>query len=375
MSGPTNGGRSRAYRELRESAELHRATLSNISDAVFLTDDAGVFTFVCPNVDVIFGYAPDEVRAMTRIDRLLGDDLFDRADLAGRGEIRNLEREATSKSGARRALLIHVKEVSIKGGTILYVCRDVTERKQAEEELRAARLDLAHAARLALVGELMASIAHEINQPLASILANASAGLLLMDARASQDEGAQLRDILTDVRAQSRRAADVIERLRALLRKRPIEFQSLDVNDVARSTLQLIEADARRRGVTLRAELASALPMVAADRVSLQQVLLNLMVNGMDAMDQLPVEERRLTLQTHRRQDAVEIAVSDVGWGIPADGQSRVFDAFFTTKEDGLGLGLAVARSIVEAHRGQIWAEDRVGGATFRVTVPLPAPA
>jgi two-component system sensor kinase FixL len=376
MSGSTNGGRARAYRALRESAELHRATLSSISDAVFLTDDAGVFTFICPNVDVIFGYAPDEVRAMTRIDRLLGADLFDRAELGARGEIRNLEREVTSKSGARRTVLIHLKEVSIKGATVLYTCRDITERKQAEEELRVARLDLAHASRLALVGELLASIAHEINQPLMSILANASTGLLLLDAEARPDEATQLRSIFSDVCDQSRRAADVIERLRALVRKRPIELQALDVNEVTRSTLRLVEGDARRRGVTLCAELAPSLPIVAADRVCLGQVLLSLMVNAMDAMDKVAVDERRLTVKTCRREDAVELAVSDFGHGIPAEGLPKLFDAFFTTKEGGLGLGLAIARSLVEVHHGQIWAENHGGGgATFRFTVPVPTSA
>src|SRR5262245_27043361 len=326
MSESTNGGRARAYRALRESAELHRATLSNISDAVFLTDDAGVFTFICPNVDVIFGYAPDEVRAMTRIGRLLGEALFDPAELAVRGEIRNLEREVTSKSGARRTVLVHVKAVSIKGGTVLYTCRDVTERKQAEEELRAARNDLAHASRLALVGELMASIAHEINQPLTSILANARAGLRLLDADARPAGGTQLRDILGDVCDQSRLAGEFVARLRALVRKRPMELRALDVNDVARSTLRLVEGDARRRGVTLCAELAPSLPIVAADRVCLEQVLLNLIVNAMDAMDKVVEEERRLTVMTGRREDTVELAVSDSGHGIPADRLPRLFD-------------------------------------------------
>jgi PAS domain S-box-containing protein len=128
MSEPTNGGQARAYRALGESEELHRATLSNISDAVFLTDVDGLFTFICPNVDVIFGYVPDEVQAMTRISGLLGENLFDHAELTARGEIKNIEREITSKAGERRSLLIHLKKVSIQGSTVLYTCRDAEDQ-------------------------------------------------------------------------------------------------------------------------------------------------------------------------------------------------------------------------------------------------------
>src|SRR5688572_18440809 len=150
MSGPNNGGRERGYQALRESEELHRATLSSISDAVFLTEEDGVFTYICPNVDNIFGYVPDEVQGLSKISLLLGDDLFDMAELSAKGEIRNIEREVASKGGERRAVLIQIKRVSIKGGTVLYTCRDVSELRLAEKELAATRLNLAHAARLAL---------------------------------------------------------------------------------------------------------------------------------------------------------------------------------------------------------------------------------
>jgi PAS domain S-box-containing protein len=376
MSGPTNGGREKAFQALHDSEELHRATLSNISDAVFLTDDDGRFTFICPNVDVIFGYVPDEVQAMTRISRLLGDHLYDRAQLAAQGEIRNIEREVTSKSGERRTLLIHLKAVSIQGGTVLYACRDITDCRHAEEELRVTRLNLAHASRLALVGELTASIAHEINQPLTAILSNASAGLRRLDADARSAEVKEVREILMDVRDQSRLAADIIERVRALARKRPLELMPLDLNDVVNDILRLIGGDARRRGVVLGTELVPALPAVAADRVCLQQVMLNLILNAMEAMDHAEADARQLTVRTRRLENAVEVAVRDTGSGIPADSLPRLFDAFFTTKRDGLGLGLAIARSIVESHGGRIWAEDHGGrGASFCLTLPVSASA
>jgi len=216
----------------------------------------------------------------------------------------------------------------------------------------------------------MASIAHEINQPLTSILGNASAGLRRLPAHAGAD-AKELREIFGDIRDQGRRAGEVIERVRALAGKRPLERQALDMNEVAGEIVTLVRGEARRRGVTVRTELVPSLPAIGADRVSLQQVMLNLVLNGMDAMDQQQAEERRLIVRTRQLADTVEVAVSDTGHGIPADRLPRLFDAFFTTKKEGLGLGLAIARSIVEAHGGRIWAEDDDGrGATFRMTLP-----
>ena len=370
----SNGGRERSYQDLRESEELHRATLESISDAVFLTDDDGHFTFVCPNADVIFGYSPDEVRTIGRIGGLLGDNLFGRADLAVQGEIRNIERDVTVKSGERRTVLVHVKSVSIKGGTVLYTCRDITELRHAEDQLRAARADLAHASRLALVGELMASITHEVRQPLTAILGNASAGLLLVQDLAEQADVTELHETFEDIIDEGRLAADIIDRLRALARKRPLVLQSVDVNDLVTDTLRFVAIDAKRRHVVLRAQLEPGLPPVTADRVCLQHVLLSLTLNAMDAMDHLDEAQRQVFLRTRRSGDAVVVAVSDTGHGIPAEHLPRLFEAFFTTKKEGLGLGLAIAQSIVEAHRGRIWAEDHDGtGATFHVTLPATA--
>jgi PAS domain S-box-containing protein len=371
MTGHANGARARAYRALQESEELHRATLGSISDAVFLTDDEGVFTFICPNVDVIFGYVPDEVHAMGRIDHLLGESLADLAELKALGEIRNLERHVTTRTGERRTLLIHLKAVSIQGGTILYTCRDITERRQVEHALRAARLELAHASRLALVGELLGSIAHEIKQPLASIVANAQAGLRLSSGSAADWE---LREVFNDIQADGRRATGIIERLRTLMHKKPLERAAVDLNAIVSDMVRLIEGDAERRGVTLELELG-ALPAVFADRISVQQVVLNLLVNGMDAMDDVEAAERRLTVQTRAGRDEVVVAISDAGRGVPPDARARLFEAFYTTKPGGLGLGLAIARSIVEAHGGRIDVADQATrGTTFRIALPVEKP-
>src|SRR5690606_10414143 len=243
--GSSASGRTRT--SLRESEELHRATLANISDTVLLTDDAGRFTYVCPNVDVIFGCTPDEVHALGSIDALFGAKLFEPGELALRGEIRNIECEVAIGSGLRRTVLVHVKSVSIKGGTRLYCCRDVTELRQAEEEARAARADLAHASRLMMAGALTASIAHEITQPLTAIVGDAGVALEVFQRRGVSSNAAELREILTDIIEEGRQAADIVQRIRALARKRPLSLQALDVNEVAKDALHFLSGDALRR--------------------------------------------------------------------------------------------------------------------------------
>ncbi len=370
MPDKINGGRELAYRQLHDSEQLHRATLTNISDAVFLTDDDDRFTFVCPNVDVIFGYSPYEVRALERISKLLGDALFDRADLAARGEIRNIERQVTIKAGALRTILVHVKTVSIQSGTVLYCCRDITELKHAEEELRAVRADLTHVSRLALVGQLVASITHEVKQPLTAILANAGAGHRLVEQASGHAWSTELREIFDDITVQGVLAGEVIERLRTLSRKKPLTLQPLDVNALVHETLRLVDGDARRRHVELRAELEPGLPLVKADRVCIQQVLLSLVLNAMEAMDDSAADTRRAVLRTRLNERVIDVSVSDTGHGVTAAHLPKLFEPFFTTKNEGLGLGLAIARSIVEAHAGRIWADGGDSGATFHVTLP-----
>ncbi|HET9473611.1 MAG TPA: ATP-binding protein [Steroidobacteraceae bacterium] len=370
MVGPGNGGKAQSFEALRASEELHRATLSNISDAVFMADDEGKFTFVCPNVDVIFGFSPDEVQEMGRIEALLGEDLFDPAELDSRIEIQNVEREVTTKSGARRTVLMHLKRVSIAGGTVLCTCRDVTELKEAEKQLAVARLELAHAARLALVGELTASIVHEIQQPLTAISANTEAAAMHVGRLAVEARG-ELGAILTDIHEATASAAEIIDRLRNLARKRPMEAQPVDVNEMLSGIMRLMSADALRRRVRMYMEAMPLLPKIPADRISLQHVVLNLVMNAMEAME--PVKgHREVVLQTRLAGNWVELAVCDSGPGVAADMQTKIFDAFVTTKREGIGLGLSIARSIVEAHRGRISVSNGLGGgAIFVIALPV----
>lgn len=250
-----------------------------------------------------------------------------------------------------------------------------TQRRRAELAAQQQRVELAHAARLATMGELTGTIAHEVNQPLGAILANVAAAEMLLDSGDARLE--EVRHILADVRKDDLRASEVIRRLRALLAKHEMARERLDLNDTIGEVVGLLGAESARRQVELVTELDAALPHVLGDRVHLQQVLLNLVVNAMDAMTDTHVAQRRVVVRTALRQDGgVEVEVTDRGHGIAPESLPKLFDSFFTTKQRGMGLGLSIARSIVQAHDGRIWAEaDPQRGATFRFTLPAAAPA
>jgi two-component system sensor kinase FixL len=231
------------------------------------------------------------------------------------------------------------------------------------------RAELTHMSRLAVVGQLVASITHEVKQPLTAILANSSAAHRLLNESAGHPHAAELRDIFADIKTESLRASDVIGRLRTLARKKPLDLQPLDVNSLVHETLRLVDADARRRHVTLSADLQPDLPQVRADRVCMQQVLLSLVLNAMEAMES-GARTRHAVLKTRLDMNAIDVTVTDTGHGVSAAHRPKLFEPFFTTKKDGLGLGLAIARSIVEAHSGRIWTDGGDNGATFHVALP-----
>jgi signal transduction histidine kinase len=318
---------------------------------------------------VIFGYTPDEVRAMGGIDRLLGGQMCDLQELFANGEIRNVEREVVSKSGEARIVLVHLKHVSIQGGTVLCTCRDVTELKHAERELALARQKLVHAGRLALLGELTAMIVHEVKQPLAAIFANVSAAMSL--ERNGTLDANELKLILEDIQEASAAASDMVDRLRSLAKQRSRELVPLDLNDVARDTLRMLAAEARRRNVALREDLYAGRLEVSGDRVSLQQLVTNLVANAIDAAEEAGGENVQVVLRTGLDAGSRVLSVTDNGRGIATEHLSKLFDAFFTTRREGVGLGLAIARSIAEEHGGRLLAMNNPDrGATFRFEVP-----
>jgi PAS domain S-box-containing protein len=243
---------------------------------------------------------------------------------------------------------------------------DVTDRKRAEE----AGEKLIHASRLAVVGELTAMIAHEVNQPLHAILTNSEAAETLF-ALGSVPFG-EIRNIIADIHNDGLRACKAIGRVRDLVQRRRMQVHALDINALINDVVKLVSADALRRHVQIRTDFSFSLPVMLGDPVRLQQVLLNLILNAMDAMNDVDIHRRILTLQTESGDTGhLIVTVKDSGHGLSADALPRIFESFYSTKTDGMGLGLSVARSIVEEHRGRIWAESNSdGGATIHVALP-----
>ncbi|MDD2760822.1 MAG: ATP-binding protein [Methylomonas sp.] len=241
------------------------------------------------------------------------------------------------------------------------VVMDVTRRKQAEAEARQHRQELAHLMRVSTLGGLSAAIAHELNQPLAAILCNAQAARRFLErGDVNRDE---IRAILDDIVTDDQRAGELIQRLRRLLKKGEFQPEALNMNETIRDVLKLMKADLSSREVTVIANLNDDLPFVHADRVQIQQVLINLILNACDAMQQVPVNARKLSVSSHIHGDGyVRIAVADAGCGLPQGSEDRIFEPYFTTREEGLGLGLALSRCIVEAHGGSLQAKNRPGG-------------
>jgi len=247
---------------------------------------------------------------------------------------------------------------------------DVTSRKRAEAELHEAQANLAHVTRVTALGELAASIAHEVNQPLAAVVTNAAACLRWLDRDPANlnEARATLRSIIND----GNRAGEVIQRVRALVNK-TTDRKALHINEVVNEVMSLVQHELFSHQVALRLELAPALPPVLADRIQLQQVILNLVINGIEAMQPVTDRPRELVIRTRQNEtDQVLVTVSDCGVGVAAEDVDRLFDAFFTTKSGGMGMGLSICRSIVDAHGGRLSASGNTGpGATFQFTLPL----
>jgi signal transduction histidine kinase len=270
----------------------------------------------------------------------------------------------------RAKILVVCSAFLVQTALIGWLIYEQRRRRYAEVQSRQRMSELARVNRFSTAGELTASIAHEINQPLGAIQANAETMELALKSPSPDID--EIKEIAADIRCDQERASEVIGRLRSMLRKAPFELRDIDLNELVRETEEFLSALAVARQVELKNSIAPIPLPIRADRIQLQQVILNLIVNAMDAMSDMPKAERKITIRTTRINGLAEVSISDAGPGIPPDKIKQVFEPFFTTKENGMGIGLSIARTIVEAHGGRIWADNQTtGGAAFHMRLPL----
>jgi C4-dicarboxylate-specific signal transduction histidine kinase len=375
--------RSRATRTIHRGEELNRAVLDSISTQIAILNHEG--TIIRAN-EAWRRVAADGVGDAAR-DAFVGTNYLDEcreAEYRGCEEARDVRngiegvlqgRERQFRYEYRCAepverwyeLLVDRLQLSEGGAIVRHL--DITERRLAERRADETRRQVAHMGRMAFVGELAATISHELRQPLAAIRVNAEAGAQLLTLNPS--EAAEAREIFQSIVADDARAVELIEGVRKLLRKEDSPSTTVDLNGVCRDALRMLQHDAVLRGARLELVLAEESPLVMGDRVQLQQVVLNLALNALESVS-VSAGERSVIIVTESAADRAELVVYDTGPGIPTDVQPRLFESFFSTKAGGLGLGLVIVRSIVERHNGRIRVENRPsGGALFRVRFPI----
>jgi two-component system sensor kinase FixL len=360
---------------LREQAAL----LDLTHDTVFVRDVNDVITYWNRGAEELYGRTRNEAVGKNSHD--LNQTVFPasfediKADLmrTGRwdGELIHTRRDGTKVVVASRWSLQR-DDQGRPAGT-LETNNDITERKRAEEALQRSQAELAHVTRVTTLGELAASIAHEINQPLAAIVADANACLNWLAA--DRPDLDSVREALAAIMKDGDRAAEVITRIRALLSRSSVPHEPCDLAGVIREVHPLVRPELGRHGITLEMSLATDVPAVMGDRIQLQQVLLNLLMNAAEAVREVPPQRRRLVVRStvEDRDDGpwAVVAVEDAGVGFGEDEAARLFEAFYTTKADGLGMGLSISRSIIDNHRGRLWATANPDhGATFHLVLP-----
>jgi PAS domain S-box-containing protein len=360
----------RAEEALRRQANL----LEQTHDAILVWEFPQTIVYWNRGAEQLYGFSRKEAIGRSSHELLQtehpGPTPAFEAALEGQGEWTG-ELTHTTRDG--RKILVESRHVMMREADgrrlVLETNRDVTERRHAEEAVRKAQAELTHVARVTTLGEMAASIAHEVDQPLSGVVINATASLRFLSGVPPNLE--EVRDGLQAIARDGRRASDVIARIRALARRTATEKAPLDINEVIREVVALAEGEARRTRARLRTELADNLPRVVGDPVQLQQVVLNLLLNGLDSMHAVVDRPREVVISTQREAtDRVRVAVRDSGSGIDPQLASRVFEAFYTTKRSGLGMGLSISRTIVEQHGGRLWVVANDGpGTTFQFTV------
>jgi C4-dicarboxylate-specific signal transduction histidine kinase len=285
--------------------------------------------------------------------------------------IEHFETIRVTKQGKRVHVSLTISPISNSKGEVVgasKIARDITDRKRAEHSLHEARAELAHVTRALAMGELVGSIAHEVNQPLTGVVTNAN--YALREFGSGKPNLENVREAIAEIVEEGTRASAVISRIRGLLKKGAPENVELDINDVIQEVIVLVRNDAAQCHVQVQFDRASNLPRVPGDRVQLQQVLINLTMNGIEAMCTVTDRPRVLNIKSAKQAEGVLVLIQDSGIGLDPKLVDRIFEPFFTTKQQGIGIGLSISRSIIESHGGHLWAEPGSQGALFQFTLP-----
>ena len=367
-----------AHAQVLRSEERWRSVFENSAVGVALTDLNGRFIATNFVYQKMLGYTEDELQQLTFLDITHEENVEENRTLIGELLDGKRQQFQIEKQYRRKdeQLVWARNNVSLVPGTervprfLMAISEDITQRKLSEEALARARSELAKVASITSLGVLTASIAHEVNQPLSGIVTNASTGLRMLSADPPNINGAleTVRRTLRD----GNRVSDVITRLRTLYSKKEPSLEAMDLNEAVREVTALSLSELQRSGVMLRYELADNLPPIVGDRIQLQQVILNLLRNAADAMRSIDDRPRELLIRSEQDQgNQVRLSVKDLGVGFTPKTADKIFEPFYTTKTDGMGIGLSISRSIIEAHRGRLWATSNDGpGATFSFAIP-----
>lgn len=368
--------RVRVEEALRASESKFRQFFGTLPEYAYIVSPEGTILDLNEAAIRALGYEREEIlgRSLSMIyapqSRARMRELF--AQWRQEGHLAREEMEIVCKDGRTRPVLLNAGAVRDGAGRILYsavIQVDITEQKQAQQQAEQRQAELLHVSRLSTLGEMASGLAHELNQPLTAVMSFAGAALRSIQA-GDVDKG-RLAGILEQVVSQSTRAGEIIRRVRALAQRRQFRLRPVDVNKIVEDVLGLLATGIRHKEVDVVPELADGLPTVLADSIQLEQVLLNLVGNAIEAMESVEPQQRRLTLRTLAESGgAVKVVVSDTGPEIGPEMRARMFNPFFTTKEDGLGVGLSISRSIIESHHGQLWLDPEPGrGCTFAFTL------
>jgi PAS domain S-box-containing protein len=355
------------------------AIISSLSDAVISKTPDGIVTSWNEGAEKMFGYEAREMIGQS-ITRIIPAELQDEErEILWRlrqGErIKNYETVRNCKDGRRINVSLAISPMFDQSGKVVgasKAARDVTAEKQAEAELQRVREELARVARITTLGELTAAIAHEVNQPLTGVVNSGNACLRWLSQETPNLAAA--RESVERVVHSGNRAAEVIKRIRALIAKAPSQRDQLSVNEAITEVLALVQGEIQRKSISLRTDLSTDIPRIFGDRIQLQQVILNLILNSIDAMSAvLPPRDLLVTSSKNETNDVL-VTVWDTGTGLDEKSLDRIFEAFYTTKAHGMGVGLAVSRTIVQTHGGLLWARpNKPRGAVFAFTLPVGA--